>query len=396
MRRRRGILCLAVVVAGVAALVTGCGGSGATTGPDQPKTAAAGNAVLQGSVHGSSEGLRVSVAGTSLAATVDDDGQFVMSSLPSGSITLRFDGAGSSASLKVDGLRDGQVTTITVTLSGNTAQLNGAPGCAPDTVTHFSGNVEQIEGGRMTVSGRVVDTSQLKKVWRAGSRVELSDIQAGEKVRVWGTLRGDGVMVADEIECLTMGPGSGSDTWVSFSGQVESVSVSASALASHDLHANPNKSLTIVVADRTVHTDSGTKFVWSDHSSLSPNDIKPGQSAFVEGWKNAEGNIRATTFQVEGSGKGTLVSFKGKVESVTAYSRDGRVIALGDGRLTASCNLELVIAGHTVRTDGSTDFKWSDGTDLDYTVIVVGDTAYVEGWNQPGYVQASKLVVNTR
>jgi len=394
MRGRRGILCLALVALAATVLATGCGGSGAITTADQPQPAAVGHAVLQGSVRGASEGLRVSVPGTSLAAAVDDDGQFVMSSVPAGSVTLRFEGNGADAKLTVDGLRDGLVTSIAVTLSGGTAKLNGAPSCAPDTVTYFSGGVEQLSDGKMVVSGRTVDLTALKKVWRVGRRVELSDVQVGDRVRVSGTLRGDGVMMADEIECLTMGPGSGSDTWVSFSGVIESMS--ASSLSSRDLRAACNKNLTIVVADRTVHTDNDTKFVWSDHSSLDPGDIKPGQNAFVEGWKNTEGNIRATTFQVEGSGKGTPISFKGKVESVTAYSRDGHVIALGSGRLTASCNLELVIAGHKVRTDGSTVFKWSDGSDLDYSVIVVGDTAYVQGFSQPDYVQATKLVVDTR
>jgi len=385
-------------VAAVATLlVTACGGgSGAATGPDQPTTSAgSGNAVLQGSVHGSSEGLRVTVAGTPLAADVDDDGQFVMSKVPAGSVTLHFEGGGADSKLAVDGLRDGQVTSIAVTLSGGTAKLNGAPSCAPDTVTYFSGNVEQVADGRMTVSGRVVDTSQVKKVWRPSGRVELSDVQVGDRVKVSGTLRGDGVMVADEIECLSMGPGTSGDTWVSFSGQVESVSVSASAFGSRNLQADNNKSLSIVVAGRTVRTDSATKFQWSDHSPLDPADIKAGQSAFVQGWKKGDGDIRATTFQVEGSG-GTKVSFKGKVESVSEYSRGGAVIALDNGRLTASCNLELVFAGHKVRTDGSTHFKWSDGSDLDYSVIVVGDTAAVEGWDQGAYVKATKLVVDTR
>jgi len=397
MRGRRGFLCLAFIVAAAASVLTGCGGgSGAATGPDQPSTAAAsGNAVLQGSVHGSSEGLRVTVAGTPLAADVDDDGQFVMSKVPAGSVTLHFEGGGADSKLAVDGLRDGQVTSIAVTLSGGTAKLNGAPSCAPDTVTYFSGNVEQVGGGKMTVSGRVVDTSLVKKVWRIGSRVELSDVQVGDRVRVSGTLRGDGVMMADEIECQSTGPGTSGDTWVSFSGEVESVSVSASAFGSRELHADNDKSLSIVVAGRTVRTDGETKFVWSDHSSLNPNDIKAGQKAFVQGWKKGDGNIRATTFQVEGSGD-TKVSFKGKVESVTAYDRGGQVIALGDGRLSESCNLDLVIAGRKVKSDGGTVFKWSDGSSLDYTAIVVGDIAYVEGRSKTGYVYATKLVVNTR
>ena len=57
----------------------------------------------------------------------------------------------------------------------------------------------------------------------------------------------------------------------------------------------------------------------------------------------------------------------------------------------------LSVAGRTVKTDGSTRFKWSDGTSLDPYAIVTGDQAQIEGWSQPeGYVLAAKVVVTKR
>jgi acetyltransferase-like isoleucine patch superfamily enzyme len=57
----------------------------------------------------------------------------------------------------------------------------------------------------------------------------------------------------------------------------------------------------------------------------------------------------------------------------------------------------MKVAGRYVQTDGSTVFKWSDGSSLDPYAIVAGDQARVEGWSQPeGYVLAAKVVVTRR
>ena len=88
---------------------------------------------------------------------------------------------------------------------------------------------------------------------------------------------------------------------MSFSGRVESVS--SSALAARDVHADPNSGYypTLVVAGRTVRTNAQTSFRWSDGSTLDPRAIKAGQTAYVEGWKKSDGSVRATGFRVDGS-----------------------------------------------------------------------------------------------
>ncbi len=400
MRRRTRNVCLLGAGFALALLSAACGGSRAVTGAEPP--VAAGNAVLQGTVVGAGEGLRVVATGTAASAPVDQDGQFLMTSLPPGTAKLRFEGSGVSAQLTVNGLADGLVTTINVTISGANAQLNGPATCLPSADTFFSGSLDQVSASRLVVGGRAVDVSRLQKVWRGERRIQLSDLQPGEKVKVWGVLRGDGVVLADEIAALSNDNG---ETWVSFSGKVEAVS--ASALGERDLHADPNGGgggayyPTLVIAGRTVYTSPQTTMRWSDGGTLDPHDIKAGQSAYAEGWKRSDGGLRCTSLRIEGStpapggGAGTWTTFKGRVDSVVAYDQ-GRVVRLGD-RVTASCNLRLTIAGRRVETDGGTTFKWSNGSGLDPYAIVVGDQAYVEGWARPeGYVQAAKLVVDTR
>ncbi|HSD66038.1 MAG TPA: DUF5666 domain-containing protein, partial [Vicinamibacteria bacterium] len=253
----------------------GCGGSAAVTGPEA-EASVGGAAVVQGTVTGAGSGLQVGVVGTSLATEIDDEGQFVLSGVPAGTVTLRFEGAGVDARVSVPGLQDGLVTSIAVQLSGGSAQLTGAPNCTPTAEAAFSGALEKVAGTQLVVGGRQVDASQVKKVWRDGRRIELSGLQVGEKLKVWGTLRGDGVVVAEEIEART--PGANPTGWVEFRGKVESVS--ASALDVRGSCETP----TLVVAGHEVRTDGTTRFKWSDGAALSPGEIQVGDRALVAGW----------------------------------------------------------------------------------------------------------------
>jgi hypothetical protein len=275
MRRTR-FVCLSLAGLALALAAAGCGGSAAVTGAE-PEAPVAGAAVVQGTVTGVVAGLQVGVVGTPLVTPVDDEGQFVLSGVPAGTATLKFEAAGIDARVEVPGLQDGLVTSVTVQLSGGSARLTGTPNCTPTAEAAFSGVLEQIAGTQLVVGGRTVDASQVKKVWRDGRRIQLSELQVGETVKVWGTLREDGVVVAEEIEART--PGAKPTGWVEFRGLVESVS--ASAL---DVHANPYASPTFVVAGRKVKTDGATRFKWSDGTALSPGDIRVGDRASVAGW----------------------------------------------------------------------------------------------------------------
>jgi hypothetical protein len=276
----------------LASLAAGCGGSSSVSGPDEPP-AAAGHAVVQGTVEGSGSGLQVGVVGTPLVAAVDEEGQFALAGVPAGTATLRFEGGGIDARLAVSGLQDGQVTSITVQLSNGGAQLAGTPSCSPTTETYFTGTLDRANGTSLVVGGRPVDAGRVQKVWRGDRRIQLSDLEVGEKVKVWGTLRGDGVLVAEEIKALGKGPGSG-DTWVAFRGRVDSVSSSAL-----DVHGNPHVAPVLVVAGRRVKTDGSTRFKWSDGTALEPGAIRSGDHASVEGWAKPEGHVLASKIVVD-------------------------------------------------------------------------------------------------
>lgn len=278
MRRTR-FVCLCLAGLAVAVLASGCGGSSAVTGPDAPAAPVTGAAVVQGTVTGGTTGLQVGIAGTSLATELDQEGQFVLSGVPAGTATLTFQGSGVDARVQVSGLQDRQVTSIAVQLSGGQAQLTGTPNCGPSAETAFSGVLEQMSGTTLVVGGRTVDASEVKKVWRDGKRIQLSDLKVGEKLKVWGTVRGDGTVLAEEIEARTPG---GTGGQVDFKGTVQSIADTAADVS------RSCETPTLVVSGHTVRTDSTTHFKWSDGAELSPGEIRVGDRARVIGWNKGD------------------------------------------------------------------------------------------------------------
>ncbi len=269
-----------------------CGGSSAVTGTDEgpPASAASGHAVVQGSVVGSSEGMRVSVANTSASTLVDDDGQFVLAGLPAGTVTLKFQGGSVDARLDVSGVQEHQVTSVNVTVSGSEARLNVTPTCAPSAETFLSGVIERITGTQFVIAGHAVDLSTVNKIWRGSRRLTIDDLKVGDKVKVWGTLRADAVLVADEITLLAGEPGADGTSWYAFNGVIQSITFSVRAL-------NPSCTYTypaFVASGITVYTGEATAFAYADGTAYDPSILAVGRKVYVEGWKKPDGSVRAT------------------------------------------------------------------------------------------------------
>jgi hypothetical protein len=237
-------------------------------------------------------GWTVRVEGTALSAAVDEEGEFILSGVPAGTIMLVFEGPGPTAHLTLSGLLDGQVLSLQVHISGGTATVISPTSTTPTKDTKITGLLESVSGTHLVVAGHPVDASRVRKVWRGNRRIELDRLDVGEKVKVWGTLGGDGVIVAEEIKALAT---DSQDELTAFKGRVQSVGFSAL-----DVDASPNGSYpNLVVAGRHVRTSASTKFRWSDGTSLNPHDIKVGDKAYVEGWKKPGGAVSATKVKVD-------------------------------------------------------------------------------------------------
>jgi hypothetical protein len=296
---RRSSLALSLAGLALVLVAAGCGGSAAVTGATEEPPAVplggVGRAVIAGTVVGGGvaasagtsahalsgdTGLVVTVDGTPLQAGVDEEGEFALVGVPAGTATLHFAGPGIDARLTVSGLVEGQVLSLEVRLSGGQARTATPPTCSPTKDLKFTGILERMSTATLLVSARTVGLSALQKVWRNGRRTTLDDLHVGEKIKVWGRQRGDGVVLADEIETGTFYQ-PGREQRVSFRGVVQSVAFPAVAAAS-DVQASCYP--TLVVSGRTVKTDGGTGFRWSNGSGLDPSQIAVGDEASVEGW----------------------------------------------------------------------------------------------------------------
>jgi hypothetical protein len=99
-------------------------------------TVNAGAAVAAMSTHTSSAGraaatIQVAVVGINISTIADSSGHFVLTGVPTGPVTLRFQGPGIDANLGISSLAAGQTLTIAVQASGNTATLLSSPSASP-------------------------------------------------------------------------------------------------------------------------------------------------------------------------------------------------------------------------------------------------------------------------
>ena len=212
---RRSLFAFAL---GAAVVGAGCG-SGATSPTaalplDQPR---AQGATIAGTVNGgvsssatatrsssaSAAGIRVSIEGTGLVTTTVGGGRFVLNGVPSGKVSLRFQGPGIDARLEISGLSDGQVLTLNVRVSGSDAEIETEPSSGPSPSpspsaspspgdddgdeVEFKGTVESVTPPSLMVSGRSVRTDASTKIKRDDETIALSDIKVGENVEVEGT-----------------------------------------------------------------------------------------------------------------------------------------------------------------------------------------------------------------
>jgi len=123
----------AALVLALGTLAAGC--SEGTIALELPSAASAPGAGVQGTVvnvgldassgTAASTGITVRVVGTSSVTTTDGEGRFLLSGLPEGAITLRFQGSDCDAAVEVAGLANGRTVSIRVRVSGSQAALQG-------------------------------------------------------------------------------------------------------------------------------------------------------------------------------------------------------------------------------------------------------------------------------
>ena len=214
----RLIIGMALVLSGIA-----CGGaSSSVTGPTGVLTGSS-TARITGRVNGvtaastsrdtssvrATTSLRVSIVGTNITTNVDGSGQFTLTGVPPGDVTLEFSGSGVSARLTLTGVTASQEIRIEVRLNGNSARLESErrdrrddddDDDDDDEDDELEGAVSGLTGAcpslTFTVAGRTVRTSSAT-VFEDSSCVHIRN---NVRVEVKGMTAADGTFTATRVE----------------------------------------------------------------------------------------------------------------------------------------------------------------------------------------------------
>jgi hypothetical protein len=267
-------------------ILAGCGDpSGSPTSPSS--SARPSGATISGRVIGATgaatassqevsatatSGITIKVSGTNISSVADGSGQFVLSDVPPGSVRLEFSGQGTSATMTIDRVNQGDRIEIIVMLNGSDASLRSH-------VVDTEGNVSGVSGScpsiMFTVRDRLIRTSASTS-FREGS---CASIHNGTRVEAKGALGADGSIQASIVE-LGDDNGDGNRD-MELTGTVGGLNGNCPTISFR-------------LGDVTIMTDSATTF--DDRCSAVQN----GRRVEVKGVRSPDGGVvRATRVGVD-------------------------------------------------------------------------------------------------
>jgi Domain of unknown function (DUF5666) len=211
------------VLAVVGFMAAACGGNAALSSVG-PSSISSGRASISGIVRGSAvtptpsrtlseetfstldsrSGVTISVIGTGISTNADNQGQFTLNDVPSGTVVLNFTAPGSNATATLQGVGPDDRVQITITVNGNNAHV--------DSEHHNNGEISaritSVDSGNQSFqTGSWTIKTNGSTVIRHGSKtVQFSDLKVGDHVEVRGTRDGSTV-TATEIKVEQGGRG---------------------------------------------------------------------------------------------------------------------------------------------------------------------------------------------
>jgi hypothetical protein len=309
--------------------------------------------------------MTVSVTGTSIISTVGNDGSFTLTAVPPGLVELHFSGGGVDARGTLS-VVDHEQVTVTVTITGGSAQFNVQTAEAEGTISGLTGACPAIT---FSVGAFLVSTDA-NTTFSDGACQQLAN---GGKAEVKGVKQADGSIKATKVEMENAPPPA--QPPVNPVAELEGTIGGLTGVC-------PVVSFTI--GTTKVSTDLTTKF--SDGTCVQ---LANGKKAEVKGSPLADGSIKATSVESSGGGddNGGGDDQGGGGDDGDHHSGGAEV----DGRLSGLTGLCPVISftvGATkVTTDQTTSFSGGSCQKL-----TNGKPVEVTGTKQTdGSIKASKV-----
>lgn len=364
----RAVVPVALLLAATAACSKSNAGSAMPTAPSStPSAVVSGGASISGVVvsglsaaslsdgslytaQSSAGRVTVSVNGTSISVTSDDNGNFVLQNVPPGTLTLTISGAGFSSQVTLPAVNTNDQLRITVRVSGTTVTIDDQELESEDKL-EIEGQIASVSGlssaGGTIIVGRLnsaVLVTSATRITKGDTGLKPNDLTVGLRVHVRAT-RSGATLTATEIKAQSSnsGPSSGSAGNSGKGGkdgddddEDDDEFELSGVIANAPTGACPAISFT--VGTTTVKTSASTKFDDTTCASLAKGD-----SVSVEGAKQADGSLLAKEVEKKSG------SSSGKAE-VT-----GPLSGLG-----GSCPaVTFTVNGTKVSTNAST--KYDDG-----------------------------------
>jgi len=293
------------VLAVVALLSTACGGDASlsSVGP----SSASGGASISGVVRGSAvtstpsralgentfaaldtrSGVTISVVGTGISTNADNQGQFTLDNVPSGTVVLNFSAPGSNATATLQGVGPNDRVQITVTVNGNNAHV--------DSERHNNGEISaritSIDSGNSSFqAGNWTVKTTGSTVIRHGSKtVRFSDLKPGDHVQVRGTRDGNTVTATEiKVEQGDDQRGDNDDNDDEDDDHEAEVDGRVSGLA------NSCPGIAFMIGNTKVTADQNTTYRRTSCSAIK-NDLK----VEVEGARQNDGSVLASRISLE-------------------------------------------------------------------------------------------------
>ena len=205
----------AVFAIGICVAAIACGSTSPTAPGGSSSVFGLSGAVITGHVNGTpvaataqstgaekqaSTTATVTIVGTDIATAIDGQGNFQLTGVPPGDVTLKFTSNGSSATITLQGVGIGDRIHIVVTLNGSSAKIESEDRDDDDEEDNeVKGVVADLTGTcpaiTFTVNGVIVTTNMATKF-----EVPCSQITNGKRVEVEGSRQPNGSIVATEVE----------------------------------------------------------------------------------------------------------------------------------------------------------------------------------------------------
>ena len=292
-----------IILAASIVAVTACGGN-ASVAPSSvgPSRSSSAGPSISGTVSGTgvtatraldggafsllaTSSVTVSIVGTNISTTTDGQGQFTLSNVPTGTVTLNFTAPGSSATITLSGIGPDDKVEIAVTLNGNNARVDSEKHSSPGKDKgEFQGRISSIDttAKSFQIPGMTIKTTSSTIIRHGNRTFQFSDLKVGDHIQAKGTRDGT-TLTATEIKVENDNEDDDDDK---NEAEVEGV-VSGST--------GTCPAMTFTVKTTKVTTNSATSFRDGTCADATAN----GATVDVKGTRQSDGSILATRVELE-------------------------------------------------------------------------------------------------